>query len=258
MKQKTLNFAAALTLAFSAPALAQDLKMGVDPAPYKPMSWQEADGSFHGFEVEVVTAACAAAGLNCQPEAVAWNGIIAALETSKIDIIVSSMSITPKRLEVVDFSDPYVSSRAIYIGHKDLEFDPEDPEIMGKVLLGVQTGTAHEDYLTRKFDGNASLKIYQAQDEQLADLVAGRVDVILAGRMGSIAFLSAPENADYVVLAEVEDESYPPLSIGAAFRKQDPNIEAFNKGLKTILDNGSYDAIAEKYFDFDVYGKPRG
>ena len=258
MKKTALSLAAALVFGIAAPAAAEAIKVGVDPAPYKPMSWQEADGSFHGFEVEVVAAACAAAGMDCVHEPVAWNGIIAALETQKIDMIASSMSITAKRLEVVDFSEPYVSSRAIYIGHKDLAFDPDDAAIMESVLMGVQTGTAHEDYLTRKFDSKINLKIYQAQDEQLADLVAGRVDVILAGRMGSLEFLAAPENADYVVLAEVEDESYPPLSIGVAFRKADPNIAIFNTGLKAILENGTYDEIAKKYFDFDVYGKPRG
>ncbi|MDQ2067746.1 transporter substrate-binding domain-containing protein [Xinfangfangia sp. CPCC 101601] len=255
MKKTALTLALAFGLA--APALAQDLKIGIDSAPYPPMSWQEADGSFHGFEVELAMAVCAAAALNCTHEGVAWNGIIPALETNKIDMIVSSMTITPKRQEVVEFSDPYVSSNAIYIGHKDFVFDPNDPEIIKNTRLAVQTGTSHEDYLTRKFDGQVDLKIYQAQDEQLADLVAGRIDVVLSGRMGSLAFLSSEEGKDFKALAMVEDETYPPLKIGAAFRKGDANIAKFNEGLKTVLQNGTYDEIANKYFDFDVYGMPK-
>lgn len=256
MKKTALTLAA--MLAFAAPAMAQQLKVGMDSAPYKPMSWQEADGSFHGFEVELVTAVCAAAEMDCVIEQVAWNGIIPALETKKIDMIIASMSITPKRLEVVDFSDPYYSSNAIYIGQKDMKFDPNDADVMKSTLLGVQTGSAHEEYLNRKFDGQAEIKVYQAQDELLADLVAGRVDVVLAGRMGSLAFLGSADGAGFKALAVVEDETYPPLSIGAAFRKGDENIEKFNTGLKAILDNGTYDEIADKYFDFDIYGKPRG
>ena len=76
--------------------------------------------------------------------------------------------------------------------------------------------------------------------------------------MGSLAFLGSADGAGFKALAVVEDETYPPLSIGAAFRKGDENIEKFNTGLKAILDNGTYDEIADKYFDFDIYGKPRG
>lgn len=254
---KKLALSLSLLLSCAMPAMADSLNVGIDTSPYKPMSWQEADGSWQGFEIELLQAICDVAKLSCVPQGIAWNGIIPALETGKIDMIMSSMTITPKRQEVVDFSSPYYASRAVYLGHKDVAFDPDDPASVKNLIIGVQAATSHADYLHRKFDGQTELKEYQSQDEQLADLVSGRVDVVLSGRMGTLSFLNSPEGQDMRALAVVEDESYPPLTVGAAFRKGDENIEKFNSGLETILKNGVYDELAEKYFDFDIYGMDR-
>jgi arginine/ornithine transport system substrate-binding protein len=43
--------------------------------------------------------------------------------------------------------------------------------------------------------------------------------------------------------------------VGIAMRKGDTELkEMFNKAIDEIRANGTYDKIAKKYFDFDVYG----
>ena len=64
-------------------------------------------------------AVCAEAKLDCVITPVAWDGIIPALTTKKIDIIVGSMSITEERKKTIDFSDKYYNTPTAIIGPKD-------------------------------------------------------------------------------------------------------------------------------------------
>ena len=96
---------------------------------------------------------------------VAWDGIIPALTTKKIDMIMGSMSITDERKKTIDFSDKYYNTPTAIIGAKDEKFDATPEGLKGKVI-GVQVSTVHEAYAKKHFaDSAAEIKDYQTQDE---------------------------------------------------------------------------------------------
>ena len=44
--------------------------------------------------------------------------------------------------------------------------------------------------------------------------------------------------------------------VGVGLRKSDEDLRAkFNAAIAKVLEDGTYDEIAKKYFDFDIYGK---
>ncbi|TGV64141.1 transporter substrate-binding domain-containing protein, partial [Mesorhizobium sp. M00.F.Ca.ET.158.01.1.1] len=101
---------------------------------------------------------------------------IPALTTKKIDLIVSSMSITDERKKTIDFSDKYYNTPTAIIGPKDQKFGATPDDLKGKVL-GVQVSTVHAVYAKKHFGPTASeSKEYQTQDEANNDLAAGRLD----------------------------------------------------------------------------------
>ena len=103
-----------------------------------------------------------------------------------------------------------------------------------------------------------SIKRYATLDEAYLDALAGRVDLLLADSVAmQDAFLGSKEGKDWEFVGPgYTDTKYFGEGVGIAMRKGDVELLALiNKALATILANGVYQAINDKYFDFDVYGQ---
>ena len=105
---------------------------------------------------------------------------------------------------------------------------------------------------------DVEIKRYGTQDEAYLDLIAGRVDLLLADSVVLLdGFLKKEEGKDYEFVGpDFNDPKWFGEGIGVALRKQDKDLEElFNKAIDTIRANGVYKSIQDKYFDFDVYGE---
>ncbi|TIM19650.1 MAG: transporter substrate-binding domain-containing protein, partial [Mesorhizobium sp.] len=182
MKTVLKTFAAALLLGVAAMGVAKadPVKIGVAAEPYPPFTSPDASGKWVGWEIDFIDAVCAEEKLDCVITPVAWDGIIPALTTKKIDLIVSSMSITAERAKTIDFSDKYYNTPTAIIGPKDQKFGSAPDDLKGKIV-GVQVSTVHAVYAKKHFGSTASeIKEYQTQDEANNDLAAGRLDAVQA------------------------------------------------------------------------------
>ena len=259
MKTVLKTLAAALLLGVAAmggAAKAEQVKIGVAAEPYPPFTSPDATGKWVGWEIDFVNAVCAEEKLDCVITPVAWDGIIPALTTKKIDAIVSSMSITDERKKTIDFSDKYYNTPTAIIGPKDQKFGATPDDLKGKVI-GVQVSTVHAVYAKKHFTGAQEIKEYQTQDEANNDLAAGRLDAVQADSIALGEFLKTDQGkacCDLKGMVAPDDEVLGP-GVGAGIRKEDTALkEKFNAGIKAIRANGKYDEISKKYFDFDIYG----
>ncbi len=259
MKTVLKTFAAALLLGVAAMggvAKAEQVKIGVAAEPYPPFTSPDATGKWVGWEIDFVDAVCAEEKLDCVITPVAWDGIIPALTTKKIDAIVSSMSITDERKKTIDFSDKYYNTPTAIIGPKDQKFGATPDDLKGKVV-GVQVSTVHAVYAKKHFTGAQEIKEYQTQDEANNDLAAGRIDAVQADSIALGEFLKTDQGkacCDLKGMVAPDDEVLGP-GVGVGLRKEDTALkEKFNAGIKAIRASGKYDEISKKYFDFDIYG----
>jgi polar amino acid transport system substrate-binding protein len=258
MKRSVIaSLLAGAVLAFSGVAAdAQDaVKFGVAAEPYPPFSSKDASGKWVGFEIDLMDAVCAEAKMKCELVEVAWDGIIPSLQEKKIDVIWSSMSITEKRMQVIDFTEMYYDTPAVFVAAKSSDIQISKEGLDGKII-GVQTSTTHADFATKAYGDVAEVKIYDTQDNANADLVAGRVDVLLADAIALDAFVKSDQGKDYEVKAEAPDDPIFGKGVGGGMRKEDDDLEGkLNTAIKALLDNGKYNEIAKKYFDFDISGR---
>ncbi|CAN7341801.1 transporter substrate-binding domain-containing protein [Rhizobium sp. LjRoot30] len=254
---KALTVAVVIGAAPFSAAMAEQVKLGFAAEPYPPFTSPDANGKWVGWEVEFADAICKEAKLDCVITPVAWDGIIPALTSKKIDMIVGSMSITEERLKTIDFSDKYYNTPTGIIGPKDQKFDATPEGLAGKVI-GVQVSTIHQAYATHYFGAKgAEIKEYQTQDEANQDLAAGRVDAVQADSIALDAFLKSEAGACCDLKGYVADDpAILGLGVGVGIRKEDGALkEKINAAIKAIRANGTYDTFSKKYFDFDVYGK---
>ncbi|RWN46235.1 MAG: transporter substrate-binding domain-containing protein [Mesorhizobium sp.] len=259
MKTVLKTFATALLLGVAAMGMAKadPVKIGVAAEPYPPFTSPDASGKWVGWEIDFIDAVCAEEKLDCVITPVAWDGIIPALTTKKIDLIVSSMSITAERAKTIDFSDKYYNTPTAIIGPKDQKFGSAPDDLKGKIV-GVQVSTVHAVYAKKHFGSTASeIKEYQTQDEANNDLAAGRLDAVQADSIALGEFLKSDQGkacCDLKGMVAPDDEVLGP-GVGAGVRKEDTELKGkINAGIKAIRANGKYDEISKKYFDFDIYG----
>jgi len=234
-------------------ASAETVRVGVAAEPYPPFTSPDASGNWSGWEVDFMNAVCAEAGFDCEITPVAWDGIIPALNSNKIDAIMSSMSITEERQKEIDFSDKYYNPPANVIAAKGSGITPDAAGLAGKILA-VQVSTIHQAYAVKHF-GDADIREYQTQDEANQDLVAGRVDAALADSLALDSFLAAEGDCCEVAGAVEHDEAVLGSGVGVGLRKGDEKLQAFNDAIAAVRASGAYDEITKQYFEFDIYGE---
>jgi len=253
---KIAAVALALGLTGAAQASAETVKVGFAAEPYPPFTSLDASGKWVGWEVEFQEAICKEAKLDCVITPVAWDGIIPALTSKKIDVIIGSMSITGEREKTISFSDKYYNTPTGIIGNKDDKFDATPEGLAGKVI-GVQVSTVHADYAKKHFGPKAAeIKEYQTQDEANQDLAAGRIDAVQADAIALDAFLKSEAGKCCDLKGNVaEDLDVLGAGVGVGLRKEDTALkDKINAAIKAIRANGTYDTFSKKYFNFDIYG----
>lgn len=227
------------------------VKMGTEGA-YPPFNNINADGKLVGFDIEIGNALCDAMDVTCEWVTSDWDGIIPALLAKKFDTIMASMSITEERKEKIAFTDKYYTSPVRFIRRKGTDYTPED--ISGAVV-GVQSATVSENLVNGRFP-DTQVKTYAEQEQANLDLASGRVDLVAADAFVLIDFVDSEAGNDVEFVGpSYTDEEYLGEGIGIGVRKEDEELrEMLNDAIKQIRDDGTYQKINAKYFDFDVYG----
>ncbi|SFI64585.1 lysine/arginine/ornithine ABC transporter substrate-binding protein [Albimonas pacifica] len=255
MSRKTLAGAlAAAAFALSAQAAAaEDLKICVEGA-YPPFSETTASGEVVGFDIDMANAMCAAMGATCEMVKTDWDGIIPALIERKCDAIVASMSITPDRAQVIDFSAKYYNTPAAFIAAEGTEMTTTPEGLSGKTV-GVQRGTIHQQFMEGEFP-DVELKLYGTQDEAYLDLQSGRVDALVADQIAmDEGFIKTDAGAGYAFFGDTFSiPKYHGEGAGVGVRKGSDLAGRFTDAIAEIRASGEYDEIQKKYFDFDIYG----
>lgn len=252
MKHIIASLAVASSLAFGGAASAQEtLRFGVD-ATFAPYEYKRPDGTLTGFNVEVGEAICAELQRECVWVESDWDGIIPGLMAGNFDAILSSMSITPKRQAILDFSIPYQGTGSHFVVPTGTEIDDAHGGLKG-LRVGVQRGTVDHDYL-RAYYPDADIRPYPGQDEVWLDLAAGRLDTVLIGSTVANNFFDTDAGKGFELVGDVHaDPKIYGVGAGMAVPKGNDKILAdLNSALEAIIENGEMRAINDRYFDYDV------
>ncbi len=252
------RFLAAASIAslslFAGSAMAQEkLIIGTEGA-YPPFNNLEADGSLVGFDIDIAKALCEEMKVTCEFVTQDWDGIIPALQAKKFDAIIASMSITPERLEKVDFSKKYYNTPPAVAVPKDSAIT-DVAGLAGKTI-GAQSSTTHANY-AEKHMADSELKLYPTADEYKLDLEGGRVDAVVDDIVVLSEWLKTDAGACCKILTPLPvDVEINGEGAGIAVRKGETELaDKFTAAIAAIRENGKYAEINKKYFDFDVYGE---
>lgn len=237
----------ALCLLIAAPiANAQPvMKVGSTPTGVPFTFLDTKTNQISGVMVDLIRAVGKDQGFGVEINALAFSSLIAALQSSKIDIIAAAMYITPPRQEVVDFSQPiYSYGEGLFVAAKDAKDYKTWADLKGE-SVGVQVGTA---YLKPLQDSGLfkEVKVYDSIQDIMRDVNLGRIKAGF-GDYPIVAYQLLQGSFPETRLAR-NYESTVKGNVGIAVRKGDKaTMDKINAALTKFKADGTLDGILKRW-----------
>lgn len=220
---------------------------GID-ADYPPFAYIDEKGNPAGFDVECLNWIAQEMGFEVKHQPTAWDGIVSSLLAKKIDMVYSGMSITPERLEKVDFSMPYWEiNQALCVG-EDSDLNIIAALSGSKYTVGSQRGCTAAEWIEANLVKTGilpkdNLKLYESFSLAVKDLLNGRID---SAMMDDVMVEDAIRKGQAVKIVGIikTGEEY-----GIAVRKEDKELKTLlNEGIAKLKKSAKWDELIIKYF----------
>ena len=251
---KAVLLAGLASVALALPAQAKEWKeiRIASEGAYPPFNYMNSEGQLVGFDLDIANALCEAMEAKCTIVANDWDGMIPGLQANKFDAVIASMAITDERKQQVAFSDRYYTTPLSVVVPKDSPITSLEPSAFEGKTVGAQAGTTQGNYADDVYGkAGADVRLYPTADEANADLESGRLDAIAADKFLAADWLKTQGAECCKFLGDIPGSE---TEIAVALRQGDDDLrEQFNAAIKKIRENGTYDTIRKKYFDFDIY-----
>ncbi|GGU49810.1 cystine transporter subunit [Pseudomonas laurentiana] len=221
------------------------LKVGLE-GTYPPFSFVDSDGKLAGFEVDFSEALAKELGVTAKLQPTKWDGILAALESKRLDVVINQVTISEERKKKYDFSTPYTISGIQALTLKKNEGSIKTAADLAGKKVGVGLGTNYEQWLKDNVP-KAIIKTYDDDPTKYQDLRVGRIDAILVDRLAAFELVAKAKDT------AVTGEAFSRQESGIALRKGEPELlEAINKAIDTLRANGTLTKLSQKWFNADV------
>jgi len=265
MKKKSIMKMAvvAMLMACGGSAIAQEtMRIGMTPEPYMPFTRITAAGEWEGIEADLTRALCEKMPVECSFEQMAWEGLMPSLLAGKIDTAIGAFTVTPERLQSVSFSIPYYTETTALVGlksdNREVSLRSNDDGAGDSVLdsasisgtiVGVQVASTQYNY-AQTYLSDLEIKSYDTADNAMADLVAGRVDYVLAAAMFVEEYLAQQPNDDLEIKIITPENIVMGSGIAYAVGLNDEtNLNRVNTALRALEEEGTLQKIIDKWVD---------
>jgi len=207
-------------------------------ADFAPFEYRE-NGEIVGFDVDLAKEIERKTGIKLELQDIAFAGLLPALQTGKIDAILSGMSVTEERKKAVNFSTAYFNVSQVIVVRKD-EKDIDGEDTLAGKNVGVALGTT-SDTIAEKIEG-INLTKYNKTYEAILALNTAKIDAIVLDYQQARNFVG--QNKDLMI---VDDELAKEEYAIAVNKKNDELLEILNGALNDIVGSEFYEELLEKY-----------
>jgi polar amino acid transport system substrate-binding protein len=248
------------------PAYPPQSELAVDvapPADTKCSGEERPANQFTGFDIDVASEIARRLGVEACFVTPDWTLIVGGNWAGRWDISIGSMTITPERMAVLYFAQPYYTTPAAFFVHTDNTTFHAVEDLSG-ATIGVCTGCTYESYLngTLKIPGetieyrvtDATVTGYDTDTSALQDLALGdgvRLDAVLTAQPTGQGFaddgnpvkqLGDPVYFEYLAPAI---DRHSPLDTASLLARVTELVQAMHE-------DGALRALSEKYYGIDL------
>ncbi|MEG0291326.1 MAG: transporter substrate-binding domain-containing protein [Anaerovoracaceae bacterium] len=199
-----------------------------DPIGISP-DFAKAFGEYIGKEVEIVNTS--------------WDGLIPSLETNKVDMVMSSMTITDERKDTVDFSEPYANAMLAFLLNKNTDVkNVKELNKKGKVIA-VKTGSTGALFADKNL---SNAKIVKLADESacVTEVAQGKADGFIYDQLTIYRNNQRNENSTKTLFIKEQK----PEQWGVAVKKGNKELQSkLNEFIAKYTKDGGFDKLTDKY-----------
>lgn len=210
---------------------------------YAPYNWSQSDDSngavpisgtsdyAYGYDVMMAKLIAEAMGKELEIVKLDWDGLVPAIVSGDVDLVIAGQSITAKRLEVVDFSEPYFYASIVTLVKADSEYaNAKSVADLAGATCTSQLGTIWYDICLPQIPDATIINAKETAPAMLVALEYGDVDLVVTDMPTAMAATAV--YSDFVLLDfsgtegafEVSEEE---INIGISLKKG--NTELLNE-----------------------------
>ena len=241
-----MNFLLRLLFAvifLNAPAFAAEppLRVGME-LQFPPFEMRDEKGQPKGVSVDLAQALGAHLGRAVDIQNLPFDGLIPALKTGRIDIILSSMTATPERAGSIDFSEPYLKNGlCLLVSVKSDVQSAADLDRVGRTVAVKKATTGHL-YATQNCK-QARVLVLDKETACVLEVAQGKADAFIFDQIGIYENWRRHRESTRPLLQPFREESW---AIG--LRKGSDELRGkVNVFLAAFRTSGGFDRLAEKW-----------
>lgn len=211
------------------------LGTAADYPPYEFHKMVDGEDKILGFDIMIAEKIAEELGVELVIKDMAFDGLIAALQGGKVDLVIAGMSNTPERAEVVDFSQQYYYEKQTLLIKEEMMDVYTDMESLAGNKIGVQTSSIQEALAQEKLTESPLTSLPDIAALVL-ELKTGKVEgVVLVKPVAQGYIAQNPELA----ISEVDFGQSDGASV--ALQKDSDLVDPVNQVLQAIIDSGELD-----------------
>lgn len=207
-------------------------------AEFPPFEYLE-NGKIVGFDIDLIKAIGEKIDMDVVIKDMSFDGLIPALETHKVDIIIAGMTASEDRKMAVNFSIPYFTAKQVIVVNETNSDINSFDDLQGK-LVGVVLGFTG-DVVVSNIPGIKNKK-YNASSNAIMELKNKKIDAVVLDSETAFNYI---KNNKGIKLAETEGEEED-YAI-AVTKKNIELLEKINKAIEEIKKDGTYEILLKKY-----------
>lgn len=225
----------------NAPAPPPKLVIATD-ATYPPFEVLDKNGNFAGADIDLGRELAKHLGREVEFRNINFDGLIAALKSGSVDMVISSMTASEERRKSIDFSEPYVKTGLAILAHvKSPVQGLEDLKAQGRRIV-VRLGTTGEQFAKEQLP-QATLVSLDSDTACVMEVVKGGVDAWVYDQLSIMNYQLRHPDTTRALLKPVREEVW---AIG--LRQGDEELKAkVNEFLAKFRADGGFKRIAEKH-----------
>lgn len=219
----------------------RELIVGMELA-YPPFEMTDAQGRPAGVSVDLAAALGRALGREVKVENIPFNGLIPALKTGKIDLIISSMTATPERAQSISFSEPYLRTGLCLLVRRDSPIQGIADADKPGVTIAVKQGTTGQTYAAQSIH-RARVLVLDKETACVLEVSQGKADAFIYDQMSTYKNWQKNRDTTRAILTPFQTESW---AIG--LRKGNDKLrEEVNRFLQDYRANGGFEELGNRY-----------
>lgn len=217
------------------------LVVGMELA-YPPFEMTDTGGRPAGVSVDLARELGKSLGKRVVIENIAFDGLIPALKTGKIDLIISSMTATEERARSIDFSDPYLSTGLCLLVNKSFPGSGIAELDQPGRTVAVKKGTTGHTYGAKNIK-KARLLVLDKESAAVLEVVQGKADAFIYDQMSTYQNWQRNQATTRAILEPFQKESW-----AVGIRKGNDSLKTkVNLFLKEFRARGGFERLGDTY-----------